>query len=193
MRGVQPTGVARVECEEREAILFAAIDCIVSVGANGLLAAHVADEAGADVATVRSHFHTRSALAEAVLDHLTDRIVRTLNDDLPPDDRLRLHLTSLASIIEERPALFLVLLELELMGSRDGLVRAALSRSRRAWRERLAALFREGATRDALAVELDVEATVDLVIATALGAGLRGSPASRRLTQLEALLLRPAA
>ena len=186
---MQPLGVADLDRVDREAVLLAAIDCVVRIGDHGLLATHVAAEAGTEIERVRGYFPTASALAEAVVDRITDEILGTLNEALSPDDRLRLHLRSLARMGRERPALFLVLAELELRGCRDGLVRAALARSTRAWRDRLDALVREGVTRGVFSASLDVEAVVDLITAAAAGTGPRSDPSSRRLAQLERLLL----
>ena len=187
---VEPTTAAPVLGAPREAILLAAIDSAVVSGFGGLASAHVAAEAGVDPATVRQQYPTQVALAEAILDHITLCVLQTLNDDLPPADRLRLHLASLGRTIQERPALFAVLLELELRGLRDGLVRAALARSKRAWRAALARLFDDGIREGAFAADIDVDAVVELVIAAAVGASVwRNSPGSLPLGLFETLVL----
>ena len=162
------------------------------LGFGGLTSAHVAAEAGVDPLAVRQQYPTQVALAEAILDHITACLLQTLNEDLPPADRLRLHLASLARIIQERPALFAVLLELELRGLRDGLVRAALARSKRALRAALARLFDDGIREGAFAADIDVDAAVELAIAAAVGASVRReSPASLPLGLFETLVLGP--
>jgi AcrR family transcriptional regulator len=181
--------IGRRESYERRAIVLATIDCIVWLGHNGLAAARVAEEGGFDIETVRRHFPTTSQLAEGVLEYVTGQILLTLQDDLPPEHRLRMHLMSLATTIEERPGLFLTLAELETRSRRDGLLRGALRRSEQRWRDTLARLLRDGGASGTWARELDDGAVVDLVIATAVGLRFRGGGATRAFAQLEALLL----
>jgi AcrR family transcriptional regulator len=181
--------VGRCESPERRAIVLAAIDCIVGLGPSGLAAARVADESGFDVDTVRRHFPTATQLAEAVLEYVTCQILASVQEDLSPQRRLQLHLTSLATAIEERPGLFLALSELETRSRRDPLLRAAVRRSEQRWRDALGRLLSDGRATGTWARELDDEAVVDLVIAAAVGLRFRDAGATRAFGQLEALLL----
>lgn len=174
---------------ERLSIVLAAIDCVVGGGHSSLTIAQVADEAGLDAATVRMHFPTTPALAEAVMDYVGGQVQHSIHDELAPDDRLRLHFNALAAAMQDRPGLFVVLAELEVWAGRDQLIRSVVKRSEQAWRDALARLLHEGRHHGVWARQFDDEAVVELVIAAAVGVRLRGAEASRTLAQIEAFLL----
>lgn len=189
--GAMGTGLVTRPPAERLSIVLAAIDCVVSGGHAALTATQVADEAGVDERIVRSHFPTAPALAEEILDYVSDQIMQSIRDDLPADDRLRFHFAALCAAMQDRPSLFVVLSELERRGGRDRLIGAAVKRSEQVWRDTLAGLLRAGRRNALWAREFDDEAIIDLIIttATATGVRLRGAEAARTLAQIEAFLL----
>ncbi|MGH8966097.1 MAG: hypothetical protein ACRDXB_12325, partial [Actinomycetes bacterium] len=84
------------------------------------------------------------------------------------------HLAILARMIQQRPALFIVLRELDLRASRDPAVREIIERYEQGW-------------RTALAGRAD-DAAVELVIATVKGVSFTPDRAAEVLARLGSLL-----
>jgi AcrR family transcriptional regulator len=153
------------------------------MGWEGLGARHVAGEAGLATSTVQRYFPAQSGLAAAVLDHVIDQLVATIDDSSPAEGRLDHHLRALAHAVSERPALFLVYGELELRSRRDALLRAGLARSERRWRSELAALLDQASWGDS--------SLVDLILATVKGVKFDGARAAAALHSLRRLVGAP--
>ncbi len=126
---------------ERRSLVLATIESVVALGADGLRARHVAGEAGVPPSVVQRHFPTTAHLAAAALGHVVDQLAAAVEQGGPAPARLEESLDSLAYLISERPALFLVFAELELRGRRDPLIRAAVEQAEERWRAALASLF----------------------------------------------------
>jgi AcrR family transcriptional regulator len=170
---------ACVRTDEKRALILAAIETVVALGANGLRASHVAAEAGVDPQVVKHHFATPARLATAVVEHVIDELIESIDQREPTTVGRRL--AALASVITERPALSLVLAELELRGRRDPLIRAAVDRAESRWRAALAAIFEMRGH--------DASSTATLVAAVAKGVRFnRAEDVAETLEQLGRLL-----
>ena len=86
-----------------------------------------------------------------------------------PTEKLHHHLTSLGRMIQEWPALFTVLGELDLRSIRDVAVRAIIDRHEAGWRTVLTDVLSDGAEEGVWAEGLDVAArAVSIVVAVAV-------------------------
>jgi TetR/AcrR family transcriptional repressor of nem operon len=177
--------------DRRAALVAAAFECIARVGFEGLRLRNVAAEVGIDHSTLHHYFRTKEDLVAAVLDQVTRRFWGTMRPDAEPVDRLHGHLTSLARMMREEPALFTVLAELDLRARHDPAVGGVLARDEAGWRGALASLFREGLDRREWTPGLDVDAAVEVVIAVVKGVRLAPERATQVLGQLERLLVSP--
>jgi hypothetical protein len=104
--------------------------------------------------------------------------------DLEPAARLRHHLDGIATAVVRRPELFVVLDELEMRARRDASMAATIRQDEQGWRYALATLFAEGIEQCCWSTALDVDASVELVIATLKGIHLRPDTAHAVVTQL---------
>jgi TetR/AcrR family transcriptional repressor of nem operon len=170
-------------------LVAAALQCIARVGFEGLRLRQVAAEVGIDHSTLHYYFPTKEDLVAAVLDHVTRQFWGTMHPDAVPVDRLHGHLSALAAMMREEPALFTVLAELELRARHDPAVGAALARDEAGWRAALAGLFDEGLDRGDWVSGLDVRVAVEVVIATVKGVRLAPDRAAQVLAQLERLFV----
>ena len=168
----------------RDALLAAALECVAEMGFEGMRLRDVAGRAGIDHSTLHHHFATKEKLIDALVAEVVGRFRPTMPATGVPRQRLHDHLAGLAVLIVEQPMLFAVMSELDQRAYHDPRVRAVLLDHERGWRAVLGDLFRERPW----APGLDVDAAVELVIATVKG--VRRSPvvAPAVLAQLEKLL-----
>jgi TetR/AcrR family transcriptional repressor of nem operon len=179
------------DAETKEAIVLAAFECTVRLGIDGLRLRHVAAEAGMDETTLRQHFPTQRDLVSALIEDITLQFAATTRTtEGTPAERLRAHLEALSRTVRDRPALFLVLAELEVRARRDPLVRSAVERDEQGCRAWLAELFREGAGQGVWAEGVDPESAVELVLTVFKGIRVAPGGADAALMQLEHVLTR---
>lgn len=170
--------------DRREALVRAAFAEIAERGFEGLRLRPIAAAAGIDHSTLHHHFATKDDLVAAVLEHVTGQLEGSMRGDLAPAARLRHHLTGIAEAVVRRPDLFVVLDEFDRRARRDPALAATVRRDEEGWRQALAALFREGVERGSWSGALDVDASVELVIATLKGIRLRPEAAPAAVAQL---------
>ncbi|MFB6715921.1 MULTISPECIES: TetR/AcrR family transcriptional regulator [unclassified Streptomyces] len=183
-RGKPPTGPGR-----REALVYAAYQCLAEGGFEGLRMRDVAGRAGIDHSTIHHHFPTKQALIVAVVDHATGQFRSTTPPNGSPADRLRGHLTTLRQKINDQPELHVVLRELDLRARRDPELRDIIASREEGWRTSLRALLAEAAADGALTASADPAAGAELIIAAVKGASLDPDRADVVLGLLERLLI----
>lgn len=123
-----------------------------------------------------------------VVEHATRQFWWTMPAEGHPAEQLRHHLAVLGRMVDEWPALFIVLGELDLRASRDAAVRSIIDRHEEGWRTALAELLRRGAGEGVWAEGLDTATAVELIIATVKGVRLLPNGAEDVLQQLARLL-----
>jgi AcrR family transcriptional regulator len=170
--------------DRRQALIRAAFAAIADEGLEGFRLRPIAAAAGIDHSTLHHYFRTKEDLIAAVLEHVTSQLEGSMQTDVEPAGRLRHHLGAIATAIVERPDLFIVLDELDLRARRDATMAANIKHDEQGWRAALVALFEEGLERGTWSVDLDVDASVELVIATLKGLRLRPDTAEVVVTQL---------
>jgi AcrR family transcriptional regulator len=172
------------QVDRRPALIRAAFSAIAAQGFEGFRLRPIAAAAGIDHSTLHHYFPTKEDLIAAVLEHVTSQFEGTMQTDLEPAARLRRHLGAIAAAMVERPELFVVLDELDLRARRDPTMAANINLDEQGWRAALGALFEEGIEQGTWSVDLDVEASVELVIATLKGLRLRPDTAEAVVAQL---------
>ncbi len=170
--------------DRRQALVRAAVSAIAERGFEGFRLRPIAAAAGIDHSTLHHYFPTKEDLIAAVLEHVTSQLEGTMHADLEPGARLRRHLAAIATAIVQRPELFIVLDELDLRARRDASMAVTIRHDEKGWRAALAALFEEGIEQQTWSVDLDVDASVELVIATLKGIRLRPDTAEAVVKQL---------
>jgi AcrR family transcriptional regulator len=172
------------QVDRRQALIRAAYSAIAERGFEGFRLRPIAAAAGIDHSTLHHYFPTKEDLIAAVLYHVTSQLEGTMRADLAPGARLRHHLAAIATAMVERPELFIVLDEFELRARRDASMAANIRNDEKGWRDALVALFEEGIEQRTWSVDLDVHASVELVIATLKGVRLRPDTAAAVVKQL---------
>lgn len=170
----------------REGLVGAAFRRISEQGLEGLRLRAVATEAGIDHSTLHHYFATKQHLLAAVVEYSARQFWATMPAEGTAAQRLSGHLGALGRLIGERPALFVVLAEFDLRGRRGDTVAAALERQEAGWRNALTTVLSDSGGDHPPAAE-QVQATVEVVIATVKGVRLlpeRAAPVLRRLHQL---------
>jgi AcrR family transcriptional regulator len=170
------------QVDRRQALIQAAFTAIAERGFEGFRLRPIAAAAGIDHSTLHHHFPTKEHLIAAVLEHVTSQLEGSMPTDLEPAARLRHHLGEIAAAVVRRPELFNVLDELDLRARRDPAMAADVGADEQGWRDALAALFAEGV--DQRIWQVDVDASVELVIATLKGIRLRPETAEAVVKQL---------
>jgi AcrR family transcriptional regulator len=170
------------QVDRRQALIRAAFAAIAERGFEGFRLRPIAAAAGIDHSTLHHHFPTKEDLIAAVLEHVTSQFEGSMPGDLAPAERLRHHLGSIARTVVERPELFIVLDELDLRARRDAATAGRISDDEQGWRDALAELFAEGVEQRVW--QVDVAASVELVIATLKGIRLRPDTAEAVVRQL---------
>lgn len=177
----------------RQELVDAAFQCIAERGMEGLRLRSVAEAVGIDHSTLHHHFATKQALVSAVVEYVTRQFWATLPAEGGPAEQLRHHLAALGRMIRQRPALFIVLAELDLRGPRDPAVGQVLERVEAGWRDGLAEVWRHGTRQRVWATGLAPETAVELIIAVVKGVRLLPDRAESVLAGLERTLLGVAA
>jgi AcrR family transcriptional regulator len=175
------------QIDRRQALVHAAFSAIAEHGFEGFRLRPIAAVAGIDHSTLHHYFPTKVDLIAAVLEHVTSQFEGTMHTGLRPAARLRQHLGEIATAVAHRPELFIVLEELDLRARRDESMAARAKLDEQGWRDALATIFSEGAEQGAWSVNLDVDASVELVIAAVKGIRLRPDSAVSVVNQLCAL------
>lgn len=169
--------------DRRRLLVRAAFDVIAEKGFEGLRLREVAAQVGIDHSTLHYYFPTRQDLVAAVVEFATSQFWTTTPGRGAPTERLATHLTTLARMIQQQPALFTVLREVDLRASRDPAVRDIVDRYEQGWRVALVDVFRAGSWPAS-----GVGSAVALVIATVKGVSLTPDSATEVLDQLGSLL-----
>lgn len=172
------------QLDRRQALVRAAFSAIAARGFEGFRLRPIAAAAGIDHSTLHHYFPTKVDLIAAVLEHVTSQLEGTMRTDLEPAARLRHHLGEIATAVAQRPELFIVLDELDLRARRDESTAVTTRRDEQGWRDALARLFEEGIEQRVWSIDLDVDACVELVIATIKGIRLRADTAEAVVKQL---------
>jgi hypothetical protein len=84
----------------------------------------------------------------------------------------------------DQPELFIVLDEFDLHARRDESTAVIAQRDERGWRNALATVFEQGIEQRVWSIDLDVDASVELMIATLKGIRLRSGAAEAVVKQL---------
>ena len=188
--GAEQTRKPRSGGERRQALVDAAFGCISEKGFEGLRLRDVASEVGIDHSTLHYHFPTKEDLVAGVVEYATQQFWTTMPVEGGPAGKLHYHLVVLGRMVEERPALFTVLGELDLRAKRDAAVRSIIDRHEEGWRTALTEVLWHGAKEMVVAEGLDTAAGVELIIAAVKGVSLNPDSAGDVLHQLERLLVR---
>ncbi len=175
----------------RSQLVEAAFHLVARVGFEGLRLRPVADAVGIDHSTLHHHIRTKQDLIGAVAEYATRQFWSTMPTDDDPGVQLRSHLAALRDMTTERPELFTVTVELDLRARRDPVVRELLDEFEAGWREALRELVARGAASGSWSPAVDVDATVELVVAVVKGARLAPAAAGPAFDQLERLLVAP--
>ena len=168
--------------DRRSALVQGAFRAIAECGLEGLRLRAVAAAAGIDHSTLHHHFDTKQDLIGAVVEFATEPLRSTIANDGTPRERLDGHLATLASMMQSRPDLFVVLAEIDLRARRDAEVAAVVNEVEAGWRLVLTALFRDSR------ISADPEDMAELTIAAVKGVRLDPAIGSVVLTTLRRLL-----
>ena len=179
----------RSDRDRRQALIRAAFRCIAEKGFEGLRLREVAFQVGIDHSTLHHYFPTKQDLVAGVVEHATRQFWATMPPEGSPGERLHRHLATLAGMIQEKPALFIVLGELDLRAHRDPTVRAVVERQEQGWRTALTDVLSQGAEVGAWTEDLDQATAVELIIAVVKGIRLLPDLADHVLHHLERLLV----
>jgi TetR/AcrR family transcriptional repressor of nem operon len=179
--------VGWVETDRREQLVLAAFRRVAEVGFEGLRLRQVAADVGIDHSTLHHHFATKQDLVLAVAEYATRQFWSLAVDPAEPVRALREHLAGLWAMLDERPELFVVTVELDLRARRDPAIAAAMARHQEGWREVLSGVLAAGNARGVWAV--DVGAATELVIAAVKGARLAPESAGAVFAQLAHVLI----
>ena len=172
--------------DRRQSLIEAAFDAVADRGFEGLRLRDVAAAAGIDHSTLHHHFATKQDLIDAVVAHAVAQFrAASEASTASAGEQLRLHLDGLARMMQERPALFVVMRELDLRAARDAAVRAIIVKHEEGWRLTLARRLEAVP----LPAGLDLDAGVELIIAAVKGVSLRPALAPFVLAQLQQLLV----
>ncbi|MGH3694838.1 MAG: TetR/AcrR family transcriptional regulator [Pseudonocardiaceae bacterium] len=170
------TRAARRGTDRRQLLVLAAFDAIAEKGFEGLRLREVAVHAGIDHSTLHHYFPTRQDLVAAAVEFATSQFWTTMPRGGADAAKLSTHLTTLTQMIQQQPALFTVLREIDLRASRDPAVAEIRNRYERGWRTALGGVLHAA------------DPAVDLVIATVKGISLSPDRAADVLDELAALL-----
>jgi len=173
---VGKTQSPRRGADRRQLLIQAAFEALAQRGFEGLRLREVAARAGIDHSTLHYYFPTRQVLIAAVVEFATSQFWTTMPDGGSATEKLSTHLATLARLIQQQPALFTVLREVDLRASRDPAVREIVDRYEQGWRTALADVVSTAGS------------AVDLVIATVKGVSLTPDRAAEVLDRLGSLL-----
>ncbi len=175
--------------DRREALILAAFDIIAEKGFEGLRVRDVAARVGINGATLHHYFPTKEALIQAVVEYTTNRLrVTGSNLQGTPPEQLRMHLRNLYRMMQEEPALFVVLTEMSLRAQRDP-VMSFLMQQRAYWQDQLIRILEAGIDQQMWPSDLDPVATSSAIITLVEGVSLwvktPSSQSEQALRQLE--------
>jgi AcrR family transcriptional regulator len=173
----------------RAQLVRSAFDRVAEVGFEGLRLRQVAEAVGIDHSTLHHHFATKQDLVEAVSEYASRQFWEAGAGHDDPADALRAHLADLRAMLDARPELFVVTVELDLRARRDPAVAAAMHRHQVGWNQYLVEVLEAGNTRGSWGRRLDPEAVSELVIAVVRGVRLSPATAGPAFAQLADLLI----
>src|SRR5271167_427232 len=156
--------------KRRTALMQATFDVIATSGFEGLRTRAVAERAGVNIATLHYYFPTKQALIEGLAQFLSG-IFASLHAPSPATtgrpalDHLRQEFIDARFYHEHYPELEVVLQELTLRANRDPAVRLALSSLVSSWRSWVESFVTEGIADGTFRQDLDLEATIPMLMA----------------------------
>jgi len=162
------------QVDRRRSLLQAAFDVIAMSGFEGLRTRAVAQRAGVNIATLHYYFPTKQALIEGLAQFLSG-IFASLHAPSPATtgrpalDHLRQEFIDARFYHEHYPELGVVLQELTLRANRDAAVRLALASLVSSWRSWVESMVREGMADDTFRQDLDLQATIPMLMAVFAG------------------------
>ena len=179
-----------VKPDRRQALILAAYRAIAEKGFEGLRVREVAADVGMNGATLHHYFPTKEVLIQAVVEYVIARLSHTsTNLNGTPAEQLHAHLTRLYRLMQEEPALFVVLTEINLRAQRDPVLHY-LVQQETLWHERLVSILKAGVEQQNWSRDLDPITTASAIIALVEGASLwavilpdRAEQALRQLDQ----------
>jgi AcrR family transcriptional regulator len=170
-------------------LVLAAFARVADAGFEGLRLRQVAEDVGIDHSTLHHHFATKQHLVDAVAEYATRQFWVLGEGPDDPAAALRAHLAGLRAMLDDRPDLFAVTVELDLRARRDPAVAEAMDRYQRGWREVLTGLLARGNDRGSWAVPVDPEVVTELVIAVVKGVRLAPATAGPVFAQLADMVI----
>ena len=162
------------QVDRRKSLLQATFDVIATSGFEGLRTRAVAERAGVNIATLHYYFPTKQALVEGLAQFLSG-IFASLHAPSPPStgwpalDHLRQEFIDARFYHERYPELEVVINELTLRSNRDPAVKAALNSLVLSWRSWIESIVRQGIADRTFRQDLDVEATIPMLMAVFAG------------------------
>lgn len=173
----------------RDALVRSAFEHLAAHGFEGLRLRAVARDAGIDHSTLHHHFATKQDLVEAVSEYASRQFWEAGAGHDDPAEALRAHLGDLRAMLDGRPELFVVTVELDLRARRDPAVAAAMHRHQVGWNQYLVEVLQAGNDRGSWGRRLDPAAVSELVIAVVRGVRLAPATAGPAFAQLADLLI----
>jgi AcrR family transcriptional regulator len=175
--------------DRRQALILATYRAIAQKGFEGLRVRDVAADVGMNGATLHHYFPTKEALIQAVVESVMARLRLAFTDlDGAPAEQLHEHLSRLHRLMQEEPALFVVLTEINLRAQRDPVLHY-LVQQETLWHERLVSLLQAGVEQQNWPPDLDPSTTASAIISLVEGASLWATifpeRAEQALSQLE--------
>lgn len=170
------------------ALIRAAYHTIAEKGFEGLRLREVAEQVGINHATLHHYFPTKEALVQAVVLYVTQRLGETsVSTAGTPLDQLRSHLHLLKVRMQEEPALFVALNEIEQRAQRDPAIRVVTQARTEAWHTFLVSVLKAGIEQGDWPEDLDAEAVAFAIIALMNSISVRLPPkgAEQAMQQLE--------
>jgi AcrR family transcriptional regulator len=182
-----------VKPDRRQALILAAYRAIAEKGFEGLRVREVAADVGMNGATLHHYFPTKEVLIQSVVEYVIARLSLAFADlSGTPAEQLHAHLTRLHRLMQEEPALFVVLTEINLRAQRDPVLHY-LVQQENIWHERLVSILQAGVEQQNWPPDLDPTTTAAAIIALIEGASLWAAilpdRAEHALRQLEQWLL----
>jgi AcrR family transcriptional regulator len=177
--------------DRRQALVLAAFQTIAEKGFEGLRVRDIAAQVGINGATLHHYFPTKEDLIRAVIEYSITRLRSTMENlevDQAPAVRLHAHLANLYQLMQQEPALFVVLAEVSLRAQRRPVMHF-LMEQRTVWHDLLADILQKGIAQQTWPADLDPSATAWMIITLMEGASLWAASFPRRgeeaLSQLE--------
>jgi AcrR family transcriptional regulator len=164
--------------ERRQALVEAAFALLTEEGFEGLRVRTVAARVGINIATLHYYFPSKQDLVRGVVDYLLQQFSTPPASgsniaDAVPMSALRRELMDFADDIQHKPALFIVLMELQLRALRDPDIHALLQGMDTHWRNHLEHLCQEEIRQGNFRSDLDVPQAASTLIALIKGLGLQ--------------------